>query len=368
MVNKMSFILTPQADVPELKVVNKNKKWMYYGENNLFPYEIYNLYEKSSIMTAVVGTMCDFICGDEIVNNTGFKTVNRNGDTLEDLIRKCANDYALFGGFAIQVIRNKGLDKIAELNWMDMRHIRVDKDITNVWYNDWSSKKRKEPIMYPVYIQGTKQPNSVFYFKGLLTRTQYPLPMYIGSLTALQVSTEIDNYQLHNILNNFTPSAIINFNSGSNLGEDEIEEIENKVYEKFSGTSNAGKIMICFNDNAESATTVERLADDNLENKYNQLVDTITNSIYAGFRINPVLTGLNKTNSAFTKQEFSEAASLYNKTVIYPIQKQLIDAFEKLFGKGCIEIKPFEVKFDTPAENTNNTEAPNTNNTDNIVK
>lgn len=364
MVTKMSFILTPQAEVPELKVVDHNKDYLYYGENNLFPYEVYNLYEKSSIMTAVVGTMVDFICGNEIINNTGFEYLNRNGDTLEDLVRKCAIDYSLFGGFAFQIIRTKSLEKVAEINWLDMRHIRVDKDETTAWYCDWSSKKKKQPVKYPLYIRGAKQPNSIYYFKGKLTRTQYPLPMYIGSLTALQVSTEIDNYQLHNILNNFCPNAIINFNNGQNLGEDEIEEIENKVYDKFSGTNNAGKIMLSFNDDQEHGTTIERLADDQLENKYNQLVDTTANSIYSGFRINPILVGVNKTNSGFTEQEFSNASKLYNKTVIYPLQKQLIDGFEKVFGKGCMEIKPFEIKFDTPQGE--NIEAPNNNETNNV--
>lgn len=368
MADKFTFIKTEQKDIPQIVEVDKNKEYKYWGEDNKLPYYLYNLSTKSSVMGAIVGSMVDYILGDGIINNTGFETVNRDGDTFEDLIRKCTNDMALFDGFAIQVIRNKGLDKVAELNYMDMRHVRVDKDMTTVWYCDWESKKKKQPIKYQIYIQGAKQADSVYYFKGTHTRGVYPVPMYVGSLVSIETQAEISNYHLCNILNNFTPSTVINFNSGSNLGEDEIEELENKVYEKFSGTSNAGKILICFNDNQESATTVERLADDNLDKKYDQLYNTTINDIYSGFRMNPVLSGLNKTNSGFTGQEFNDAFKLYQKTVIYPVQKQLIDAFEKLFGKGCIEIKPFEVKFDTPAENTNNTPAENTNNTDNIVK
>lgn len=349
---KFKFIETRQADVPEIRVVDKNKEYLYFGEDNLFPYQLYNLFERSSIMTAVVGSMRDYILGDEIVNMTGFETVNRKGESIEDVIFHCVMDYCLFGGFAIQVIRSKSLEKVAEINWLDIRKLRISKDETTLWYNEWDSKKRKQPVKLPRFVNGAKQPNSVFYYKGRLTRTQYPVPMYLGALTAIQVSAEVDNYNLTNILNNFTPSAIINFNNGQNLSEDEIDELEQKVYDKFSGTSNSGKIMLSFNDNTESATTIERLADDGLENKYNNLMETTKNDIYAGFRINPVLVGLNNSNSAFTAQEFSEAFKLYNKTVIQPAQKEIVDAFEKLFGKGCIEIKPFTIQFDPVEQST----------------
>ena len=347
---KLKFIETRQATTPEIVVVDKNKDYLYWGEDNKLPNELYNLYTKSSIMTAVVGSMRDYILGDEIVNLTDFETVNRKGDTLEDLVWKCTMDYCLFGGFAIQVIRSKSLEKVAELNWIDMRKVRVNKDEDTLWVNEWDARKRKQPVKLPRYINGAKQPNSVFYYKGRLTRTQYPLPMYIGALTDIQISAEVDNYNLCNVLNNFTPSAIINFNNGQNLGEDEIDELEQKIYEKFSGTSNAGKVVLSFNDDSEHATTIERLADDGLDDKYRNLMETTRENIYAGFRFNPVLTGLNKTNSGFTGQEFSEAFKLYNKTVIQPAQKELIDAFEKIFGKGCMEIKPFTIEFDTVAE------------------
>lgn len=347
---KLKFIETRQATTPEVVVLDKNKDYLFWGENNLLPYELYNLYTKSSIMTAVVGSMRDYILGDSIENYTGFETINRKGDTLEDLVWKCTMDYCLFGGFAIQVIRTKSLEKVAELNWIDMRKVRVNKDEDTLWVNEWDARKRKQPVKLPRYISGAKQPNSVYYYKGRLTRNQYPIPMYIGALTDIQISAEVDNYNLCNVLNNFTPSAVINFNNGQNLGEDEIDELEQKVYEKFSGTSNAGKIVLSFNDDSEHATTIERLADDGLDDKYKNLMETTRENIYAGFRFNPVLTGLNKTNSGFTGQEFSEAFKLYNKTVIQPAQKELIDAFEKIFGKGCMEIKPFTIEFDTVAE------------------
>lgn len=350
---KYDFIETAQAKAPEIVEVKRNgTDYVLWGEDNLLPYELFNLYTKSSIMTSIVSTIKDYCLGDEVVNNTGFDTVNRKGMDFDELLTKCFTDYALFGGFAIQIIRTKGLDKIAELNWVDMRKIRTNKDEDTVWVNDWDSRRKKQPVKLPRYINGAKQPNSVFYYKGLDTRGVYPMPSYIGGLTSIQTSSEISNYNLKNVLNNFTPSAVINFNNGMNLSEDEIDELEQKVYDKFSGTSNAGKILLSFNDNQESATTIERLADDGLENKYLNLENSVMRDIYCAFRCNPILTGVNKENTGFSAQEYSEAQKLFNRTVIQPMQKVLINSFEKLFGKGCLEIKPFNINFDIAANTT----------------
>ena len=354
---KLKFIETAQAKAPEIAEVKRSgTDYVLWGENNMFPYELFNLYTKSSIMTSIVSTIKDYCLGDEVTNNTGFDTVNRKGMDFDELLTKCFTDYAIFGGFAIQVIRTKSLDKIAELNWLDMRKVRTNKEEDTIYYCEWDGRKRKQPIKLPKYISGAKQPNSVFYYKGLDTRGVYPIPSYIGGLTSIQTSSEISNYNLKNVLNNFTPSAIINFNNGQNLGEDEIDELENKVYEKFSGTSNAGKIVLSFNDDTEHATTIERLADDGLENKYLNLENSVMRDIYCAFRCNPILTGVNKENTGFSAQEYSEAQKLFNRTVIQPMQKVLINSFEKLFGNGCLEITPFNINFDIAAPTAENNE------------
>lgn len=123
-----------------------------------------------------------------------------------------------------------------------------------------------------------------------------------------------------------------------------MEEAENKIYEKFVGTPKAGRIVISFNDDTDHATTIERLQDDGLDNKYQNLAASVKNDIYSAFRINECLVGLNK-ETGFTKTEFSEAFTLYNRTVIRPIQQDLIDAMENVFGKNCMEIKPFTIDW-----------------------
>lgn len=352
--NKLKFtaIVSQTKEIPELVINSKSDGWLSYGADNKYPVYLHYLYEHSSQFSSIASSMKDYILGDEVVNNTNLEIVNRKGETFNDLLEKITLDYIIYGGFAFQVVRNK-LGGIAELNYIDFRTARTNEDEDKIYVNkSWKYsivKRRTQTKVYDRFLRGAKQPNSIYYYKGHITREEYPVPMYMAAITSLEISTQIANYHLNNILNNFTPSAVINFNQGSQLPEDVMQEAEDKIYEKFSGTSNAGKIIISFNDDKDHSTTIERLQDDALDNKYQNLAQSVKADIYSAFRINEVLVGLNK-ESGFTKTEFSEAFTLYNKTVIRPIQQDLIDAMEVVFGKGCMEIKPFTIDWSASEE------------------
>ena len=355
---KLTFttIVNDTKEIPQPIINSKSDGWLSWGSDNRFPLYLYDLYTYSSQMSSIIKAMIDYITGDAIVNNTNLQdAVNRKGENMDDFIEKLTFDYCLYGGFAFQIIRDKQ-GEIAEINNLDFRTVRTNEDEDKIYINTgWKYNVAKRGVQTKVYdrfIKGAKQPNSIFYYKGHLTYEAYPTPIYIGALTSLEISTQIPNFHLHNICNNFTPNVIINFNSGSNLPEDVMQEAEEKVYEKFSGTNNAGNIMLSFNDNTESATTVERLQDDGYDKKYETLKESVKDDIYAAFRINPVLIGLNHS-TGFNTQEFSQCFELYNKTVIKPLQKDIINAMNSVFGDGAISIEQFHIEWaDETTENS----------------
>lgn len=340
-------IVSETKEIPEPIINYKNDGWLTWGLDNKYPNYLFYLYEHSSIFSSIASTMKDYVLGDEVINHTTLSNINRKGETFNDLLEKITLDYIIFGGYAFQVIRNHNGD-IAELNYIDFRTVRTNEDEDKIYVNNgWKKDIAKRGIQTKVYerfMKGTRQPNSVYYYKGHNTREVYPVPMYVAAITSLEVSTQISTYHLNNILNNFTPSAIVNFNNGDNLPDDVKDEIEEGIKDKFTGTSNAGKIMLSFNPDTEHATTIERLQDDGLDNKYQNLAKSTKADIYSAFRINEVLVGLNK-DTGFSKTEFSEAFTLYNRTVIKPMQQDLIDSLETVFGTQCIEIKPFTIDW-----------------------
>ena len=340
-------IVSETKEVPEPIINQKSDGYLSWGEKNQYPNYLYYLYQHSSIFSSIASTMKDYVLGDEVINHTNLQTINRKGETFNDLIENITLDYIIYGGFAFQVIRDHN-GNIAELNYIDFRTVRTNEDEDKIYVNTgWKKDIAKRGIQTKVYerfMSGAKQPNSIYYYKGHTTREVYPVPMYSAAITSIEISTQISNYHLNNILNNFTPSAVINFNNGDNLPDDVKDEIEEGVKEKFTGTNKAGTIVLSFNPDTEHATTIDRLQDDNLDNKYQNLAKSTKSDIYSAFRINEVLVGLNK-DTGFSKTEFSEAFTLYQRTVIKPMQQDLIDSLEKVFGTQCIEIKPFTIDW-----------------------
>ena len=341
-------------EIPQLEVSQvKNAPYLKYGENNLFPQYLYDLYLHSSQFSSIIQIMKNYVIGNGIVSEFPLKVVNRKYETFDNLIEKLVLDYLIFGGFCLQIIRNAKGD-IAELYWVDFRYVRTNFEEDKVYYSDEWSKGRRTPKVYDRFIKDAKQSNSMLYYKGRNTRIQYPTPSYISALTSIEISTQIPEYHLNCLENGFLPGGIINFNNGSNLSEEVMDEIEERIKEKFTGTKNASKILLSFNDNTEHSTTFERLADDGNIDVYQNLSKSVEKDIYTVFRINKLLLGDSSENTGFNKQSYIESFTIYNKTVIQPIQSEIEEVINFALGKGSLHFDEFQVNWNEEGEDNSN--------------
>ena len=65
------------------------------------------------------------------------------------------------------------------------------------------------------------------------------------------------------------------------------------------------------------------------------------------FGTSGAIFGIMQENIGFNNQEFMSQFTLYNKTRVLPIQKEMIDTFDKVFGmENSISIEPFTISFD----------------------
>lgn len=328
-------------DVIEKRVSGQD--YIFYGEDNKFPEYIWNLYLKSAVLQGIINGTCDFVSGNGVVSNLPLSVVNEDGDELEDLIRKISMDYNIFGGFCFQVIRDYN-GSIRELYWLDMQHIRLSEDGKRAFYCEKWNRYGAKAVEYEVWDPKKKQSNFIVYYKGHITRGLYPIPRFIGALAAVETSTEIGKFHLNNILNNLSSSAIINFNNGEPSPEQK-KKIEEKLNDKFGGARNAGKTMVVFNANKDSAATIERLSEDNFDKKFETLAKSTKEEIFISLRAVPALFGMKSEGNGFSKEEFLEAFELYNKCVIRPIQNDIRRIFDKLFGiDNSIVFNRFELE------------------------
>ena len=339
MKDKLSFSVfeLEKTEMPDGKeTVRSGYDYVSWGKDNRFPNDLYDMYQNSAILQSVINGTADYVFGSGVIS--AFDVVNDKYETLEDVVKRCVFDLLIFGGFAIQLMYKGG--KVEAMYWLDFQKCRKSEDEKKVYYSDDWGKYAKKALEYNAWTPDTDKGTCIFYYKGHKTRGIYPVPMYIGALKSVKISTEISNFHLNNITKGFASNAVISFNNGE-PDEDTKARIEKDVKEKFCGTDNAGSFLLLFNDSKDNACEIAKIQDDKFDLKYDALAKSVKEDIFIAFRATPTLFGLPNENNGFSKQEYLESFELYNKTVVVPLQKDVERAFRS-FG-FVIKFKTFQL-------------------------
>ena len=337
----------------------RGKDIVEWGEHNAYPDYLLELSKTVATLRSIIVGTVDFVAGDDITIqplHAGFENgqMNFKGDLVSEQVEDIALDVLTYGGFCMQVIR--GLDGSAnEIYYIPMRFIRTNKECDVFYYSEnWGKYGAKDTVVYPAFRPDIKDKwfsltdeernrnaSSILFVKT--SRTQvYPMPVWAASVKACEIERLVDEYHLNAISSGFAPSAIINFNQGTPTDKVK-EEIEKNVNEKYGGAANAGGIILSFNPNKESATTIEVPQVTDFGDKYKALAENSRQKIFTAFRAYPNIFGLS-TATGFSIEEFDSAFKLYNRTTVRPIQRMIADAYDKIYGaKGVLRIVPFSL-------------------------
>ena len=136
-------------DLPKIKEV-RGKEWVFYGEDNLFPQKLIQLYDTSAMHHTAVQAIKDGIIGEGIIDY-GDEYINTHGETIDDVFEKISLDYTLYNSFALNVIWNKEGSRIAEIYHLPFANVRSGKmdeedEIVEYFYSsDWSNTRVRSP-------------------------------------------------------------------------------------------------------------------------------------------------------------------------------------------------------------------------------
>ena len=334
------------------------KDLMEWGTRNSYPDYLLDLYNNVPTLRAIINGNIDFIAGDDVsilplTQHLPNGIMNNRGDHIREQIKDISKDYEIYGGFALQIIRNL-IGEVAEVYYIDMRFLRTNKE-GNVFYycEDWSKSVRKDVIVYPAFIPNlnwdalddearNRNASSILYVKNVHTQV-YPAPLYAASIKACEIERLIDDFHLSDINNHFVSSAIINFNNG--IPDDDVkEQIEREFTEKFCGASNGGRTAFSWNPNKESATDIVEFEVKDFGERYKTLSDHSRQQIFTAFRANPNLFGIPTEGNGFANEQYAESFKLYNRTQIKPVQRMIADAYDKIYGQPkVLTIVPFSM-------------------------
>ena len=348
-VSEFGFVNLSTYTSPEVKEVN-GADWIEYGaDNNYFQYLI-DRYNGSPTNNAAINGISQAIYGKGLNATDSNRKPNEYAQMIslfkKDVVRRLCYDLKLMGQCAIQVIYSKDRSKIAQLEHMPIETLRAEKcnedgDVPAYYYcNDWENiKKSDKPLRIPAYGMSNES-IEIYYIKPYKSGFYYYSPVdYQGGLQYAELEEEVSNYHLNNIMNGLSPSMLINFNNGT-PNQQERQLIETKIAQKFSGTSNAGKFILAFNDNKESQAEITPVQLSDAHNQYQFLSEESTSKIMVAHRIvSPMLLGI-KDGSGLgnNAEEIKTASLLMDNTVIRPFQELLIDCFDNILAYNDISL------------------------------
>jgi len=351
---------------------NARKGWVEYGDDNDYFNYLINRYNGSPTNNAVISGVIDMVFGkgidatDSAKNPQGYLQLKKL--IKDEELKKVINDYYMLGNGAFQVIYNKDKSKIVEVYHMPVETLRAEKcnaegEVEAYYYAyDWSevrSKKGVERIpSFGCGSQGDKV--EILYFRPYRSGSYYYSPVdYQGALPYAELEGEIANYHINNIKNGLAPSMIVNFNNGV-PPEEERDIIESQIKQKWSGSSNAGKFILAFNDSSDSAASIEPVQLSEASAQYEFLSRESQQKVLVGHRItSPMLFGVkDQTGLGNNADEIKTAFQLFDNSVIRPKQEQVIAALDKILGFNNVSLNLYFITL-APIEFTDTEEVTN---------
>ena len=341
-----SVVNMAQQEIPVVTEDTKTRyDWVPVGINDKDDYfsSITEGYNTSTTNAASIEGIADMIFGKGIYSkNLAFQPML---DVVlpQEEIKRVSFDIKLYGNGAFQVYWNDEHTKIIRMYHVPVQTLRAEKiydnpRIENYYYcTDWTDQRKiKDKKKIPVF--GTSSAKmEILYIKNYTPgQYYYSLPDWFSALQFSYVEAELSNLHINNIQNGFLPMVMINMNNGIPAPE-ERDTIESLIESKFTGTRNAGRFILTFNDDKERQPTIEAVQIDNLHEKFKYVAEYAQDRILVAHRVtSPLLFGIRTANNGFSSQseEMKTAYSILQTMTIIPFQNLIINALTTALAVG----------------------------------
>ena len=351
--NRVNFRQEPI--LPKFTEVFQRVPWVYYGDNNLMPQYLITRFNNSAIHKAIVTSKVNQIMGDGVVSiNNPMASVNlvNKKENVSEVMKKCALDLVLFGGYSLNVIWSRDRETIAEIYHIDFSRVRCGKinpdtdEIEKYYYSaDWTNIKKYPVEEFDSFNQEDGEPSQILYYKQYQpSNSYYPNPDYSGALAAIEIDVNIKEFHSNNLKNGMLPSLWIDFVNG--IPDEENQRLMTRALEEqYSSVNNAGRPIISFNESPELSPRITQIAPSSNDGYYQAIYDDIIRTILSGHRISSgELFGISTSGKLGTRNEIVDHSEYIRKMVIMPYQNELLPTFNKLVSLKSQKPTTFEIK------------------------
>jgi hypothetical protein len=349
---------------------SKRDNWVEYGEDNNYYQFLIDSYTNSTTNNAIINNVSRLLYGKGLSALDASKKPNEYAQLKalikDDCLRKLFIDRKMLGQAAIQVHYNDKHDKILKALHLPVNLIRAEKCnetglIEGYYYSDnWLDTKKYTPKRYSAFGSSKDKIEILFIQPYSVGMKYYSKVDYHGALPYATLEEEISSYLINEVQNGFSGTKVVNFNNGIPT-EEQQDEISRRVLGKLTG-SRGQKVIVAFNDNQESKTTVDDIPLNDAADQYQFLSEECMRKIMLGHTVtSPLIFGI-ATSTGFSSNadELKNSVVLFDNMVIRPMQDEMLSAIDQILAFNGISLKLYiktlqPLEF-TDLENTMNKE------------
>ena len=333
--------------------------YMNYGDDNLFPQYLIDLYHSSATHNALCTSIAYMIFGDGVQSDDFDAKLKVQEWGLDDEIRKACLDLKIQGGFALEIAYNLGRTSIKKVKHCPFERIRSgevndDEKVEFYYYSeDWSDPKI-EPVKVRCFNPEDKNeyPHQILYVKPFSPGSYYyPKPDYVGSINYIELDKEIGTYHINNIKNGLAPSFTIHFKNGVPSAEERFK-IRNDIERQLGGATNAGKFIVTYSDQPERKPDFEPFPLSDADKQYQFLSEEVVAKIMVGHRVtSPMLFGVMVSGKLGGGLELKTAKEIFTSEIIEPYQDIVTESIERILEAAGVPAQVGLVEAETEEAN-----------------
>jgi len=331
-------------------VEDKKKDWVAYGSDNNYYQYLIDLYTNSTTSNAIINGVSNMIYGkglDALDSSTKTNEYAALRSIFHDnCLRKISLDLKLLGEASFQVLYKDG--KVIRSEHFPRQTLRAEKcnedgKIEGYYYHhDWGNKKPADkPQRIAAFGFGNGKEPEIKMVKRYVSGYDYYCPVdYQGGLAYSELESEISDYLMNDVQNGFSGTKVVNFNNGVPDREKQMS-IKNDVMNKLTG-ARGEKVIIAFNNNAESKTTIDDVPLNDAPAHYEYLSTECSTKLMVAHRVtSPLLLGIRDGNSGLgnNADEIKTASLLFHNITIRPYQDLIIEAIDDILAVNAISLK-----------------------------
>lgn len=335
------------------------ESWVRFGEGNLYPELLNQIYYSSPLHGAIVDFKTNAVIGGGF-NLTTDKLTPQEKVEMFSFEKKANLKHTVKAVTKQLIIHNRVYfklyfgekRKLIKIENVSPEKVRISPCRKKYYLSDdWSTRIDTE-VIKPYHITCTDDVQLYCYEIKSVGQDYYPLPTYTSALNFAFLSGELSYFAKSNIQNSIFPSFAMMFPKRPQ-SEEEKHMIKDTI-DRLKGAQNAGKAVAFFANSQDQLPKIESLPTNSNDKMFQEASGLNTEQICFAHTIDPILMGVRTTGALGSGSDIKQAYVIFEKNVVMELRQQIEVIFNEILTIARIPadftINNFQIIGDTIVE------------------